>query len=30
MEVEVCSLVKGVEVEGIWFEVKGCRWRLRG
>ena len=22
--------VKGVEVEGVWFEVKGCRWRLRG
>ena len=19
-----------MEVEGVWFEAKGCRWRLRG
>ena len=32
-EVEVEGVyfeVKGVEVEGVWFEAKGCRRRLRG
>ena len=19
-----------MEVEGVWFEAKGCRWRMRG
>ena len=19
-----------MEIEGFWFEAKGCRWRLRG
>ena len=27
MKLRCVVWVKGVEVEGVWMEVKGCKWR---